>query len=236
MCTNKVYGDAPNRIALQRTADALGLRRPGLRARHRRELSPSTSRKHSLFGASQGRRRRDGAGVRPLFRHADLLPARRLPDRAEPLRRRAARVSSATWSSATSKAGNTGSSATRASRCATTSIRSTWPASCTRSVEAPRAGEVYNLGGGKDNSCSILEAFAARGEVHRQAAESTPTSRRTASGDHICYYSDLRKMRAHYPALGHHRSRWRKRSARSSPRGGSARPPPPPPRRHLFPT
>ena len=35
--------------------------------------------------------------------------------------------------------------------------------------------------------------------AHRQAAAATPTSRPTAIGDHICYYSDLRKMRAHYP-------------------------------------
>ena len=34
----------------------------------------------------EGRRRRDGAGVRPLLRHADLLPARRLPDRARTTR------------------------------------------------------------------------------------------------------------------------------------------------------
>ena len=47
---------------------------------------------HSLFGASKVAGRRDGAGVRPLFRHADLLPARRLPDRAQSQRRRAARL------------------------------------------------------------------------------------------------------------------------------------------------
>ena len=65
-------------------------------------------------------------------------------------------------------------------------------------AEAPRAGEVYNLGGGKDNSCSILEAFAlaekfsGKPQVYTYVAENR-------QGDHICYYSDLRKMRAHYP-------------------------------------
>jgi CDP-paratose 2-epimerase len=64
---------------------------------------------------------------------------------------------------------------------------------------APRAGEVYNLGGGKPNACSILEAFAitegftGRPQVHVYVDQHR-------SGDHICYYSDLRKMRAHYPA------------------------------------
>jgi CDP-paratose 2-epimerase len=65
-------------------------------------------------------------------------------------------------------------------------------------VSAPRAGEVYNLGGGKANSCSILEAFqitekfTGRPQIHTYLEQNR-------SGDHICYYSDLRKMRAHYP-------------------------------------
>jgi CDP-paratose 2-epimerase len=66
-------------------------------------------------------------------------------------------------------------------------------------VAAPRAGEVYNLGGGKANSCSILEAFALveefSGKKQLYAYVDEPRI-----GDHICYYSDLRKMRAHYPA------------------------------------
>jgi CDP-paratose 2-epimerase len=63
----------------------------------------------------------------------------------------------------------------------------------------PRSGEVYNLGGGKANSCSILEAFelverlTGRPQRYSYVAE----NRR---GDHICYYSDLSKMKAHYPA------------------------------------
>lgn len=65
-------------------------------------------------------------------------------------------------------------------------------------ADAPRAGEVYNLGGGKSNSCSILEAFAlverASGQPQRHTYVDAPRT-----GDHICYYSDLRKMRDHYP-------------------------------------
>ena len=66
-------------------------------------------------------------------------------------------------------------------------------------IDAPRCGEVYNLGGGKNNTCSILEAFqiverfTSRPQVHTYVDENR-------IGDHICYYSDLRKMRAHYPA------------------------------------
>ena len=64
--------------------------------------------------------------------------------------------------------------------------------------KAPRAGEVYNLGGGKDNSCSILEAFqlTERFTGKRQLYTYEEQNR---IGDHICYYSDLTKMRAHYP-------------------------------------
>jgi len=62
----------------------------------------------------------------------------------------------------------------------------------------PRVAEVYNLGGGKENSCSILEAF------HKIAAITGKSMAwcyvdENRLGDHICYYSDLRKMREHYP-------------------------------------
>ncbi|BET69644.1 NAD-dependent epimerase/dehydratase family protein [Opitutales bacterium ASA1] len=65
--------------------------------------------------------------------------------------------------------------------------------------EAPRCGEVYNLGGGKANSCSILEAFTIAEQFtgRRQRYVYVDENR---IGDHICYYSDLRKMRAHYPS------------------------------------
>jgi CDP-paratose 2-epimerase len=65
--------------------------------------------------------------------------------------------------------------------------------------EKPRVAEVYNIGGGRANSCSILEAFA---KVERLTG--TPMRHeyvdRNREGDHICYISDLSKMRAHYPA------------------------------------
>ena len=65
-------------------------------------------------------------------------------------------------------------------------------------IQAPRKGEVYNLGGGKGNSCSVLEAFAIaeRFSGRRQVYSYVDQNR---IGDHICYYSDLRKMRTHYP-------------------------------------
>ena len=66
-------------------------------------------------------------------------------------------------------------------------------------VAAPRVGEVYNLGGGKANSTSILEAFSLV-ERYSSKPQIYTYSDQHRSGDHICYYSDLRKMRAHYPS------------------------------------
>jgi len=66
-------------------------------------------------------------------------------------------------------------------------------------IESPRVGEPYNIGGGKANSCSILEAFALVERFSGRPMISTYTDENRI-GDHICYYSDLAKMRAHYPA------------------------------------
>lgn len=63
----------------------------------------------------------------------------------------------------------------------------------------PRCGEVYNLGGGKENSCSILEAFALVEQFSRKKQLFRYVDQQR-SGDHICYYSDLTKMKEHYPA------------------------------------
>jgi CDP-paratose 2-epimerase len=64
--------------------------------------------------------------------------------------------------------------------------------------KAPRVAEVYNLGGGKSNACSVLEAFQMA-----ENATGKPTRWRYVDenriGDHICYYSDLTKMKSHYP-------------------------------------
>jgi CDP-paratose 2-epimerase len=65
-------------------------------------------------------------------------------------------------------------------------------------IDAPRVAEVYNLGGGKENSCSILEAFAIA-ESYTGKPQVYTYVDENRIGDHICYYSDLRKMRTHYP-------------------------------------
>lgn len=62
----------------------------------------------------------------------------------------------------------------------------------------PRPGEVYNIGGGRENSVSILEAFDhianITGKHIRWEYRDEPRV-----GDHICYITDLGKLRSHYP-------------------------------------
>jgi CDP-paratose 2-epimerase len=65
-------------------------------------------------------------------------------------------------------------------------------------IESPRSGEVYNIGGGRANSCSILEAFEIASRFSSRPMDYVYVDENRV-GDHICYYSDLRKMREHYP-------------------------------------
>ena len=67
-----------------------------------------------------------------------------------------------------------------------------------RFLHEPRSGEVYNLGGGRANSCSILEAFA-RVEALTGKTMQWTYAEKNREGDHICYISDLSKTRSHYP-------------------------------------
>ena len=63
---------------------------------------------------------------------------------------------------------------------------------------APRPGAVYNIGGGRANSVSILEAIARLEELTGRTleVEYVDEARR---GDHICYISDLGRLRGDYP-------------------------------------
>jgi CDP-paratose 2-epimerase len=63
----------------------------------------------------------------------------------------------------------------------------------------PRCGEVYNIGGGRANSCSILEAFDRISQISGKPMSHEYVAQNRA-GDHICYISDLSKMKSHYPA------------------------------------
>ncbi len=66
-------------------------------------------------------------------------------------------------------------------------------------INAPRVAEVYNLGGGKNNTCSILEAFESIADISGKPMKYKYAETNRA-GDHICYYSDLSKINSHYPS------------------------------------
>ncbi len=65
-------------------------------------------------------------------------------------------------------------------------------------LNRPQVAEVYNLGGGKNNSVSILEAFKMTEDITGIPMKYTLTDNNRI-GDHICYYSDLSKMKRDYP-------------------------------------
>jgi CDP-paratose 2-epimerase len=63
---------------------------------------------------------------------------------------------------------------------------------------SPRPGEVYNLGGGRENSISILEAFDVVEKLTDRKMKWVYVDQNRI-GDHICYVSDLRKLKTHFP-------------------------------------
>ena len=65
--------------------------------------------------------------------------------------------------------------------------------------QQPRCGEVYNIGGGRANSVSILEAFDRIAAISGRKMNYEYVDQHR-EGDHICYISNLKKMHAHYPA------------------------------------
>ena len=65
----------------------------------------------------------------------------------------------------------------------------------------PRPGEVYNLGGGRGNSVSVLEAIARIEDLSGRKIKWVYNDQ-ARKGDHICYISDLHKLKSHFPGWG----------------------------------
>jgi CDP-paratose 2-epimerase len=65
-------------------------------------------------------------------------------------------------------------------------------------ARSPRPGEVYNLGGGRANSISMLEAITRIESLTGRKINWT-YSEKARKGDHICYISNLAKLKSHYP-------------------------------------
>ena len=72
---------------------------------------------------------------------------------------------------------------------------------CLAFYERPTVGAVYNLGGGRANSLSVLEAIARFERLFSKKAllEYVEVPRR---GDHLCYITDLGRFTTEYPTWG----------------------------------
>jgi CDP-paratose 2-epimerase len=68
-------------------------------------------------------------------------------------------------------------------------------------IKKPRIAEVYNLGGGRENSVSILEAFDLISSISGKEMKYEYINENRI-GDHICYISNLDKLKMHYPNWG----------------------------------
>ena len=62
----------------------------------------------------------------------------------------------------------------------------------------PRAGEIYNIGGGKMSNCSVLEALELV-ELLKKVKIKKKYVKQNRIGDHIWYISNIDKFKKHYP-------------------------------------
>jgi CDP-paratose 2-epimerase len=65
-------------------------------------------------------------------------------------------------------------------------------------ISNPKPGEVYNLGGGRANSASVVECIKMVEDMTGKKLKSTYNDQ-NRTGDHICYISDLTKLKTHFP-------------------------------------
>jgi CDP-paratose 2-epimerase len=65
-------------------------------------------------------------------------------------------------------------------------------------IKNPKKGEVYNIGGGKSNSASILEVIEMIQDISGKSLDYS-YSENARAGDHICYYTDMTKFKKDFP-------------------------------------
>ena len=179
--TNKVYGDTPNFLPLEEHEERLEMpARPRVLRRHP-DLDVDRRLDALAVRRLQGRRRPAGAGVRALLRHADRLLPRRLPDRPQPRRRAAPRLpllpdALHDHRPAVHRVRLRGQAGARQHP-----LRR--PRGRLRGVpsKTPRAAAVYNLGGGRECNCSMLEAIRMCEEIAGRKLDWTLLGARTGS-------------------------------------------------------
>ena len=186
------------RIRFEGTAHALGLRRPGLRRRHRREIFSIDQSKHSLFGASKvagdvmvqeyGRY----FGMKTCCLRGGCLTG--------PNHSGVELHGFLSYLVKCNVEGRLYKVFGYKGKQVRDNIHSLDVARFIHAFcENPRCGEVYNIGGGRRQ-----QRLDPRGLRPRCRASAGKTMNyeyvdQNRAGDHICYISDLAKMRAHYP-------------------------------------
>ena len=66
-------------------------------------------------------------------------------------------------------------------------------------IKNPKQGEVYNMGGEKENSISILETINKLREDFDLTLKYELLIGKERTGDHVCYYTDMTKFRKDFP-------------------------------------
>jgi CDP-paratose 2-epimerase len=196
MSTNKVYGDAPNEMPLKELPTRWEYARPedwhGVSESCRIDQTL-----HSLFGASKtaadvvaqeyGRYFKMNVGI---FRGGCLTGENHSGAQAHGFLSYLVKVA---------KAGQTYSIFGYKGKQVRDQIHSVDVISAfVEFAKNPRPGEVYNLGGGRENAASLLECIT-KIEVLLGCKIKTTYVDQPRKGDHICYISDLRKLKSHYP-------------------------------------
>lgn len=196
MSTNKVYGDAPNEIALRETATRWDYADPAF-AEGISETFRIDQTKHSIFGASKVAA---DVMVQEYGRYFDM-PTCTL---------RGGCLTGPNHSGVElhgflshlvrcNVEGRTYTVFGYKGKQVRDNIHSADVADfIARFIDSPRVAQVYNIGGGRHNTVSILEAFDIASEVSGKPMLHDYRDQHR-SGDHICYYSDLTKIKAHYP-------------------------------------
>lgn len=201
MSTNKVYGDGPNRIALRELETRFEYADPRYQHGIPEDL-PIDGGLHSLFGVSkaasdllaQEYARYFGLKV-GIFRGGCLTGSRHSGVELHGFLNYL--ILTALRGAPYTVFGHKGKQV-RDQIHGFDVVRAAWTF-----AQDPRPGEVYNIGGGKACSASLLECVelvaALTGCRPQLTYQDTPRL-----GDHICYYSDTRKFERDYPG-------WRRR-------------------------
>ena len=185
--TNKVYGDTPNRLPLVELDNRYEIDPAHPFATGIDETMSIDQTKHSLFGASKV------AADVLVQEYGRYFGMKTVCFRGGCLTGPGARGTElhgflAYLMKCTVEGCRTASSATRASRCATTSTATIWSTRSGSSSRRRASAEVYNIGGSRHSSCSMLEAIALCEEISGRTLDWTYVEDNRI-GDHIWWIS-----------------------------------------------